>query len=175
MAKRMNMVILLAAFAMALRGAEAALYVVGDALGWQNPPNSSFYSSWASSHNFAVGDTLLFNFTTGVHAVATVSQDAYNNCNTGNTLSVANTGPANITLNASGMHYYFCTFPGHCSIGQKLAVNVGLSPSFTPSPPGTTASPPPPPPPPRSSSASSNIVSNVALMWMSIVMGFMYI
>ncbi|KAJ9163087.1 hypothetical protein P3X46_022797 [Hevea brasiliensis] len=200
MAKRINMAILFASVAivtagLSVKGAEAAVFVVGDTFGWQIPTNSTFYSSWASSHNFSVGDTLLFNFTTGVHDVANVTLDAYTNCNASNTLTVINTGPANVPLTATGMHYYICTFPGHCSSGQKLAVNVGGSTSSTPSPPGTTTNPPPPgttanppppgttanppppppPPPPPGSSATSTNADSVALMWMSIALGFMFI
>ncbi|OAY47159.1 umecyanin [Manihot esculenta] len=175
----MKMAVMVAALAIvilaavSLHGADAATYVVGDAFGWQNPPNSTFYSSWASSHNFTVGDSLLFNFATGVHDVATVTEDAYTNCNTGNPLNIVNTGPANVTLNSTGMVYYICTFAGHCNRNQKLAVNVGGSTSSTPSPPGTTASPPPPPPPPPGSSAASTTAGSFALMLMSL--GFMYI
>lgn len=38
--------------------AEATTHVVGGSTGWTIPPNSSFYSAWASSQNIAVGDTL---------------------------------------------------------------------------------------------------------------------
>ncbi|WCJ30040.1 Cupredoxin superfamily protein [Euphorbia peplus] len=141
---------------------KATDHIVGESWGWQNPPNSSFYSSWASSHTFLVGDSLLFNFVTGVHDVATVTADAYNNCNKANLLNIQNNGPANVTLNSTGTFYYFCTFSNHCSIDQKLAVTVVGSAS---TPPVTTA-----PPPPTNSSASSVVVSS--FMFLCVTMGF---
>ncbi|KAB2618607.1 cucumber peeling cupredoxin-like [Pyrus ussuriensis x Pyrus communis] len=41
-----------------LKGATAAEYVVGDSLGWTVPPNTSFYSDWAASKTFQIGDTV---------------------------------------------------------------------------------------------------------------------
>ncbi|KDP32428.1 hypothetical protein JCGZ_13353 [Jatropha curcas] len=167
-----NVATVVAMLLLALHKTECAVYVVGGGGGWQNPSNSTHYASWASSHNFSTGDILMFNFVTGVHDVATVTMDAYDNCNTANPLNIINNGPTNVTLNTTGMHYYICTFPGHCSTGQKLAVNVGGTSSSPPLPPGTTVTPPPPPPPPAGS-ASSNIVANFVLMFMSIAVGFL--
>ena len=44
--------------ALTLKGATAEFYVVGDDLGWTVPPNTSFYSEWASSKTFQIGDEL---------------------------------------------------------------------------------------------------------------------
>ncbi|XP_070026673.1 blue copper protein-like [Nicotiana sylvestris] len=33
-------------------------------------------------------------------------------------------GPANVTLDFAGDHYYICTFGRHCQNGQKLAITV---------------------------------------------------
>ena len=33
-------------------------YVVGDSLGWRLPPYECYYSDWASTKTFIVGDTL---------------------------------------------------------------------------------------------------------------------
>ncbi|CAH1426502.1 unnamed protein product [Lactuca virosa] len=149
-------------------------HVVGDALGWNIPPNGpSAYTTWASTQTFRVGDVLLFNFTTGFHNVAEVSQAAYAPCTTANPISIATTGPARVTLNAPGTHYYICTVGTHCQIGQKLTINVSAA-SATPAPTPTpapviptpvsppTASPTPTPapstttPPPTSSPAPSS-------------------
>ncbi|CAH1418660.1 unnamed protein product [Lactuca virosa] len=74
-------------------------HVVGDALGWNIPPNGpSAYNTWASTHTFKVGDVLLFNFITGFHNVAEVSEAAYCPCTTANPISVVTTGPARLTL-----------------------------------------------------------------------------
>ncbi|PQP95849.1 cucumber peeling cupredoxin-like [Prunus yedoensis var. nudiflora] len=41
-----------------LKGATAEDYIVGDTLGWAVPPNTSFYSEWAASKTFQIGDGL---------------------------------------------------------------------------------------------------------------------
>ncbi|MCD9645820.1 hypothetical protein HAX54_035116, partial [Datura stramonium] len=46
-------------------------HVVGDALAWTVPSGgAAAYSAWAARKTFAVGDILVFNFTTGSHSVA---------------------------------------------------------------------------------------------------------
>ncbi|XP_071742244.1 uclacyanin 1-like [Rutidosis leptorrhynchoides] len=110
-------------------------HTVGASLGWTIPPNGpSDYVTWASGQTFSVGDVLLFNFTTGAHTVAEVSQAAYGPCTTTNPISVTTTGPARLTLNAPGTHYYICTVVGHCQTGQKLTINVRPATSATPAP-----------------------------------------
>ncbi|CAH1452549.1 unnamed protein product [Lactuca virosa] len=122
-------------------------HVVGNALGWNIPPNGpSAYTTWASTQTFRVGDVLLFNFITGFHNVAEVPKAAYGPCTTSNTISIATTGPARVTLNAPGTHYYICTVGTHCQNGQKLTINVSAI-STTPSPTATPASPAPVSPP----------------------------
>jgi hypothetical protein len=36
----------------------AGVYEVGDSLGWTVPPNTSYYTNWASTKTFFVGDRL---------------------------------------------------------------------------------------------------------------------
>ncbi|KAI3827383.1 hypothetical protein L1987_01456 [Smallanthus sonchifolius] len=123
---------------------------VGDALGWTIPPGgAAAYATWASQQTFTVGDTLVFNFTTGLHNVAEVSQSEYDPCTSTNTLSLNPSGPTTVTLTRPGTHYYICTMVSHCQIGQKLTINVSpptataISPQSTPlSPPSTIATPP---------------------------------
>ncbi|GKC73190.1 cucumber peeling cupredoxin-like protein [Tanacetum coccineum] len=101
------------------------IHIVGGSLGWIVPPNGpSIYATWASRETFTVGDTLLFNFTTGAHTVAEVAQAAYGPCNVANPISVSATGPTRLTLNAPGTHYYICSVGSHCQAGQKLSINV---------------------------------------------------
>ena len=46
-----------------LKGATAAqTYEVGDSLGWEVPPNISYYSKWASNKTFYAGDKLCKHF-----------------------------------------------------------------------------------------------------------------
>ncbi|KAI3421348.1 Phytocyanin domain-containing protein [Psidium guajava] len=138
-----------------LRSAEGATYVVGNTTGWSNTANggASFYSSWASSHTFNVDDILVFNFISGQHDVAVVSESDFSSCNTGSPINLLPTPPVNYTLNSTGTTYFICTHDSHCSQGQKLSVTVGTASGPTTSPPGTTTPSPPPPPPPSNSSA----------------------
>ena len=41
---------------MYIKGATTAQYLVGDSFGWNVPPNSSYYTIWASKRTFYVGD-----------------------------------------------------------------------------------------------------------------------
>ncbi|CAK9175636.1 unnamed protein product [Ilex paraguariensis] len=164
------------------------IYVVGDSLGWTVPPGGPIaYQTWAFNKNFRVGDTLVFNFTTGTHDVAEVRKAAFEPCNTTAPISTITAGPARITLTAPGEHFYICTFPSHCSLGQKLAINVtgtaaapapsGSSP--TPSGSATPSSPSPigslsPPPPPPGNSAPSVAVATLPLTILSIAIAFLY-
>ncbi|CAH1452551.1 unnamed protein product [Lactuca virosa] len=76
---------------------------------------------------------------------------AYGLCTTANPISISTTGPARVTLNAPGTHYYICTVGTHCQIGQKLNINVSAT-SATPSPTATPATPAPVSPPTHSTS-----------------------
>lgn len=66
MGSRMNrmiecLIVVVAALVM-LNGASAATvtsagdYLVGDSLGWDVPPNTTYYSDWASTKTFFLGD-----------------------------------------------------------------------------------------------------------------------
>ncbi|KAK4430805.1 hypothetical protein Salat_0842200 [Sesamum alatum] len=129
--------------------AAAATYVVGDSLGWTVPPGGpAAYSTWASQHVFRVGDVVVFNFSTGLHDAAYVTKAAYDGCSSTSPIALATVGPASFTLNSTGEHYYICTFGQHCSLGQKLAINVTAAstptaPAPAPSSPTTTPSPAP--------------------------------
>ncbi|KAJ8431842.1 hypothetical protein Cgig2_023486 [Carnegiea gigantea] len=156
----------------------AATIIVGGGTGWTIPTSPSFYSTWASHQTFKVGDVLVFNFVAGAHTVAEVSKAAYGSCNTTELLSPAVTAaPARLTIKSSGAHYFICTIPGHCPLGQKLAVAATAAssspstsaaapqPSAAASPPTTTtASAPQPsaaasPPTTTAASAPSSIAS----------------
>uniref|UniRef100_A0A2N9IX42 Phytocyanin domain-containing protein n=1 Tax=Fagus sylvatica TaxID=28930 RepID=A0A2N9IX42_FAGSY len=103
-------------------------------------PQLTFTRPGLNKYNFTVGDTLVFNFVTGQHDVAT----------------------DHLLLHSVPLGSNTSSAPSqtHCSSGQKLAINV-LASSSSPTPPGVLSPPPPPgavsppPPPPPSSSASS--------------------
>ncbi|MBA0690230.1 hypothetical protein Goari_007920 [Gossypium aridum] len=145
-----------------LQSTYAANYTVGDATGWTvpNPNNTEFYDDWTDNKNFVVGDVLEFNFTTGRHDVAEVTETAYDSCNTTNPIARYTTGPARITLTRTGEYHFICTFDGHCGLGQKLSIDVRTGPSTAPTP-GSTPNP---------SSSASALVATISLVFMSIAL-----
>ncbi|VFQ73631.1 unnamed protein product [Cuscuta campestris] len=137
-------------------------YNVGDNAGWIIPSNgATTYSDWAKNLKFSVGDVLVFKFTTGAHTVASVkTKKDYDSCTAGNPLLLESNGPATVTLNSTGEHYFICTL--HCTLGQKLTVNVSSAvkgsppsspPKSSPAPGSNPSSPSPPSSPPKSSPA----------------------
>ncbi|XP_060172068.1 blue copper protein-like [Lycium barbarum] len=144
MARNLSTLVALAAiFALLHVSIAQRTYIVGDALAWTVPSGgAAAYSAWAAGKAFAVGDILVFNFRTGSHSVAEVSKAAFDSCNTSSPISISTNGPTNITLRTAGSHYYLCTFPNHCTLGQKLAINVSAaSGSASPAPQPSAASP----------------------------------
>ncbi|XP_022991284.1 cucumber peeling cupredoxin-like [Cucurbita maxima] len=123
---------------------------VGDSTGWTVPPSgAAFYSDWAAKNTFSVGDSLRFAFTTGSHSVLKVSsKESFDGCKFENgNGDIMTTGPATVPLNSTGMHYFVCTIGPHCSLGQKVAINVGSTAAGGPmSPPLPAAQSPPPSP-----------------------------
>ncbi|VFQ61188.1 unnamed protein product [Cuscuta campestris] len=130
----------------AASGGAPQTYTVGDGSGWIIPPpgGNSLYQTWAANKTFKVGDSLVFNFTTGRHNVAEVTKASFNSCST--TAAANATGPVTIRIGDPGEHYYICTVGTHCSLGQKLAiVNVsGEAAGPAATPPPAASSPPPP-------------------------------
>ncbi|XP_042501365.1 umecyanin-like [Macadamia integrifolia] len=170
-----------------LQGAAAKTHIVGDTSGWTVPSSSSFYVNWAASQTFSVDDILEFNFQTGSHDVAVVSKADYTSCTKGNPIgSIINTGPAKITINSTGDHYYICTFGQHCENNQKLAITVGSTNGTTPTPTPTPTSSPGPSssttpttptgtsPTSSPSSASSLTVGGFSFLLLSTVIAFFY-
>ncbi|KAK4362189.1 hypothetical protein RND71_017430 [Anisodus tanguticus] len=90
------------------------VHVVGDNMGWIMPNNGvAAYTSWAAGKTFR-------------NAI-------------GNPIM---TGPANVTLESAGEHYYICTFGRHCLNGQKLAITVSNTGSSGANPPTASAAGP---------------------------------
>ncbi|KAL5720518.1 hypothetical protein ACHQM5_013183 [Ranunculus cassubicifolius] len=120
-------------FAIALIHSASAqtTHVVGGSAGWSVPSPATF----------------------GRHDVATVTQADYDACDGSSTIgAIQMTGPVTIRLISPGTQYYFCTFQGHCSLGQKLSINV-VAAAASPPPPRTATTPP------RSAPPTSTIVS----------------
>ncbi|XP_019156889.1 PREDICTED: cucumber peeling cupredoxin-like [Ipomoea nil] len=107
-------------------GTAQTAHVVGDNIGWSIPSNGAVaYSNWVTGKTFNVGDILVFNFATNQHDVLRVPKASFDGCTSANAIGNAiMNGPANVTLNSAGEHYYICTFGRHCQAGQKLALTV---------------------------------------------------
>ncbi|CAM6044439.1 unnamed protein product [Sphagnum compactum] len=145
----------------------ATTHVVGGADEWAAPGlsnsfNSSYLTDWANTQTFAPGDSLLFEYTPGAHDVLEVTEAAYSACNTTNPIHTWADGNTTVTLSNTVPLYFICGFTGHCSLGQKVAINVT---SASPSPPSSTTPPPPPPPPPSGSTISSLPASAAAVVF----------
>ncbi|KAH9666701.1 Phytocyanin domain-containing protein [Citrus sinensis] len=124
--------------------AAQTVHVVGDSMGWSIPTSggAGAYNNWAATKNFVVGDVLTFNFVTNEHDVLRVPKASYDGCTSSNPIgNPITTGPANITLDSAGEHYYICTFGRHCQAGQKLAITVSATPGPSPSPTGNPTPP----------------------------------
>ncbi|KMT02827.1 hypothetical protein BVRB_8g194100 [Beta vulgaris subsp. vulgaris] len=117
------MFIVAAVIIMVMKGITAETINVGDANRWINPPSPELYTSWAAEHTFAVGDVLVFQFTTNFHTVAMVTEAGYDACDAGNAV-IHTEGPTEITLNRPGEFFFICTVGTHCDNGQKFAINV---------------------------------------------------
>lgn len=160
------------------------VYVVGDAAGWAVPVTGiSAYQTWASGKSFKVGDVLVFNFANGAHNVAEVTKANFDSCNTSSPIATVTRSPARINLRETGEHHYICTITGHCSSGQKLAINVTSAGSTTPpssgatppssdglSPPGATN----PDSPSGNSAPSSFAAATLPITLLSIALAYLY-
>uniref|UniRef100_A0ACD5V1J0 Uncharacterized protein n=1 Tax=Avena sativa TaxID=4498 RepID=A0ACD5V1J0_AVESA len=119
--------------------AAAAVYEVGDKLGW-TIMNNPDYVKWAGSKKFSVGDTIVFTYNKQFHNVIAVSKADYKNCDVTKPTATWSTGKDSVVLNTTGHHYFLCGFPGHCAIGQKVDVLVlssaapSMAPSMAPAP-----------------------------------------
>ncbi|KAK7852663.1 umecyanin [Quercus suber] len=119
----------------------AVEYQVGDSLGWAIPPNTSYYSTWASSKTFFLGDKLTFNVTNGTHTVAMVSEAEYNACTKVTSVFVVQPSVSfGYTPETAGTYYIICTVSNHCEQGQKFSFKVESTGSPTESPPNSASS-----------------------------------
>ncbi|KAK7859747.1 umecyanin [Quercus suber] len=117
-------------------------YQVGDSLGWTVPPNTSYYSTWASSKTFFLGDEFTFNATNGTHNVVTVSEAEYNACTkvTSSVFEVQNSSAMRYTPQTAGAYYIICTVGNHCEQGQKFSFKLQSTGSPTESLPNSASS-----------------------------------
>lgn len=115
------MIVVFVAVAIAVvRSRAATQYMVGGTAGWDA---STDYNTWLQGKTFAVGDTLLFQYSL-LHSVMEVSKSDYDSCQTSNALQSFSNGNTQITLSKPGNMYFICGTPGHCAGGMKIAVNA---------------------------------------------------
>lgn len=113
-----------------------AVHNVGDSAGWTIMGNVD-YSKWASSKNFHVGDSLLFQYNSQFHNVKQVTHQDFQSCNATSPVATYTSGSDSVTLKRTGHYYFLCGVPGHCQAGQKLDVLITpptLRPTASPAP-----------------------------------------
>ncbi|KAL3535880.1 hypothetical protein ACH5RR_004341 [Cinchona calisaya] len=113
-----------------LIGATAETHTVGNDIGWNVPPGGSIaYRTWADTRDFGIGDTVVFQWS-NTHDVAQVSQTEYDNCAATNPIGgIHTTSPYNFTINSTDPYYFMCSVSNHCSLGQKVKIQVGAAAS----------------------------------------------
>ncbi|KAL0008179.1 hypothetical protein SO802_009681 [Lithocarpus litseifolius] len=130
----------------------AVRYRVGDSI-WSIAPSPNYYTNWSSSHFFRTGDSLSFDFETGLNNVIQVSRQEYQRCTACNPYKVFNNGPAIVPLNQIGVFYFISNFSNNCALGIKVSVKVH---SCSDKSPLTPLPSPSPSPSPRSSTPASS-------------------
>ncbi|KAJ8631996.1 hypothetical protein MRB53_025332 [Persea americana] len=108
----------------------ATVYTVGDYAGWDISTN---LDSWVAGKSFAVGDSLLFQYSS-LHSVFEVSKDAFDNCVARNAILSGRDGNTTITLSTPGQKYFICGSLSHCFGGMKLQVSVNGEDPVSPAP-----------------------------------------
>ncbi|GAB2252221.1 hypothetical protein Droror1_Dr00005068 [Drosera rotundifolia] len=138
------------------------------------------YSSWATKA-INTGDTIVFNYD-GSHNVEVVDQSDYTNCVSSNAIQTYSNGKSSITLTQSGPMYFICGFPGHCSGGMQLQINVQASSSSsggsstTPSTPSTSPASTTPTTTTTTGSSGTAATSNIngLIFGLSVVLGTLF-
>ncbi|CAL5356246.1 unnamed protein product [Camellia sinensis] len=108
-----------------MTGRTSAMYhIVGAKLGWNIPPNKTYYQDWAKSRVFSVEDKLLFAFRSPLHNVVEVGKDDFDECKQENLIYTYSSGPLIVNFTMPGDHYYYSGVGIQCELGQKLHVPV---------------------------------------------------
>uniref|UniRef100_A0A0D3GW65 Phytocyanin domain-containing protein n=1 Tax=Oryza barthii TaxID=65489 RepID=A0A0D3GW65_9ORYZ len=126
--------LLVVAMAAAVLGTAMGIttYTVGAPAGsWDTRTN---YAQWVSAITFRVGDQLVFKYSPAAHDVVEVNKADYDSCSSSSPISTFNSGDDTIPLAAIGTRYFICGFPGHCTVGMKVAVKVEAATGSNPTP-----------------------------------------
>ncbi|KAJ3688716.1 hypothetical protein LUZ61_017880 [Rhynchospora tenuis] len=155
MAKMVKILLAFAAVVAIAEVAMAATYTVGAPNGaWDLQTN---LSQWAESNTFHPGDTITFTYSPSQHDVLEVTQANFASCGTSSPIATHTDGNTVITLSAVGTRYFICGFSGHCSIGQKVQINVVAGSSTAPAP--SSGGPTPPSTVPSTPASTSPVAS----------------
>ncbi|EYU33143.1 hypothetical protein MIMGU_mgv1a020289mg, partial [Erythranthe guttata] len=87
-------------------------HIVGDSI-WSIPPTNHFYTNWSSSYSFHTGDSLYFDFDSGLYNVIQVPRGEFDSCIGDQPLDAFMDGPATVRLPRKG-----------CELGVKVSVVV---------------------------------------------------
>ncbi|GFP88838.1 mavicyanin [Phtheirospermum japonicum] len=98
-------------------------HIVGDSI-WSIPPTNDFYTNWSSSYSFHIGDTLYFDFDSGLYNVIQVSRGEFDSCSGNQPLNALMDGPAVFPLWRKGVFYFVCNVSDYCWLGLKVSVIV---------------------------------------------------
>ncbi|KAK9190203.1 hypothetical protein WN943_018805 [Citrus x changshan-huyou] len=104
--------------------------VGGESGGWTNPKANigdvDYYKKWASSRNFSVGDTIVFEYNRqSDNVIVSRNRQDFESCRTKSlNRGASTTGSDSILLRFTGSHYFWSGFPGHCQAGQKFEILV---------------------------------------------------
>ncbi|KAJ1685742.1 hypothetical protein LUZ63_017132 [Rhynchospora breviuscula] len=101
----------------------ATLFRVGGPMGWTVPPSPDFYQTWASSHNYTIGDILEFSYT-GPSSLQNVRKEEYHRCHSSHPIYNFSDGMTVFGLFYSGSSYFISSDFHSCKKGQRLAVRV---------------------------------------------------
>lgn len=95
------------------------------------------------THICFIISSIAFNFETGNHDIVKVPKESFNACTSSNAIGkVITNGPANVTLETVGEHYYICSAGQHCQHGQKLSISISATPGgVSPTPANTPTTP----------------------------------
>ncbi|RLN07916.1 mavicyanin-like [Panicum miliaceum] len=105
--------------------AKEARYTVGGADGWRVPPpedKERFYANWASNITFYVDDSVEFVYKND--SVIKVGKAGYYHCNETAADAAPRDGTTLFVLDAPGPAYFASADLDHCSMGQRLMVDV---------------------------------------------------
>ncbi|OEL13210.1 hypothetical protein BAE44_0025769 [Dichanthelium oligosanthes] len=115
--------------------AEGTRYTVGGPDGWRVPPpedKERYYANWASNITFYVDDSIEFVYRND--SVIKVGKAGFYHCNETAPDAAPRDGTTLFVLDAPGPTYFASADLGHCSMGERLMIDVLAAQPPAPSP-----------------------------------------